>query len=227
MHRGCGIIEGVSYELEDETNITLNRPSSGTRIDRIIVRLNNSLSVRNMQLEVLEGNGTTPADLTRNNNIYEICIAEVTVSADSNILSANIVDKRTNTDLCGIVNSTIGVDGEELYQSFQDYIDSVTDNLVRKDEESIVLSGTITDSVGGTSKNNFTDALLTKLNGIATGATKVVVENKLTSTSTVNALSAYQGKVLNTSISGKQKTITKGTSAPSGGSNGDIYLQYF
>lgn len=48
----------------------------------------------------------------------------------------------------------------------------------------------------GLSTNDFTDTLLTKLNGIATGATKNTVTNSLTSTSTTNALSANQGKVL-------------------------------
>ena len=32
---------------------------------------------------------------------------------------------------------------------------------------------------------------------------------------------------INTSLNGKQKTISVGTSAPSGGSDGDIYIQYF
>jgi hypothetical protein len=32
---------------------------------------------------------------------------------------------------------------------------------------------------------------------------------------------------LTTSVNGKQKAITVGTSTPSGGSNGDIYIQYF
>ena len=67
----------------------------------------------------------------------------------------------------------------------------------------------------------------TKLDGIATGATKNTVENVLTSTSTTNALSAAQGKALKTLVDAKQKTITRGTSTPSGGSNGDIYIQYF
>ena len=40
----------------------------------------------------------------------------------------------------------------------------------------------------------------TKLSGIATGANKTTVTNNLTSTSTTNALSAYQGKVLNEKI---------------------------
>ena len=57
-----------------------------------------------------------------------------------------------------------------------------------------------------------TPAMVTKLDGIETGATKTTVTNNLTSTSTTSALSAYQGKVLNdelqslktTSVNGKQ-----------------------
>lgn len=71
------------------------------------------------------------------------------------------------------------------------------------------------------------DTMKTKLDGIATGANKTTVENILTSTSTTNALSANQGKVLKGLIDAKQKTITRGTATPSGGSSGDIYIQYF
>ncbi len=52
-----------------------------------------------------------------------------------------------------------------------------------------------------------------------------VIDN-LTSGGTTNALSAEQGKNLNTAIGTKQKAITSGTAAPSGGSDGDIYLRY-
>lgn len=48
----------------------------------------------------------------------------------------------------------------------------------------------------GLSTNDYTTAEKTKLAGIETGATKTVVENVLTSTSTTNALSAAQGKLL-------------------------------
>lgn len=48
----------------------------------------------------------------------------------------------------------------------------------------------------GLSTNDFTDAEKAKLAAIAEGATKIVVEDVLTSTSTANALSANQGRVL-------------------------------
>lgn len=55
-----------------------------------------------------------------------------------------------------------------------------------------------------------------KLDGVATGATKNTVENSLSSTSTTNALSAAQGKALNTAISNKTVTLTKLSTATTG-----------
>lgn len=78
----------------------------------------------------------------------------------------------------------------------------------------------------GKALKDLIDTMKTKLDGIATGANKTTVENVLTSTSTTNALSANQGKVLNEKIATKQNTITRGTATPSGGSSGDIYIQY-
>ena len=221
---GAGLIEGADFENTAERIITLERPTSGERVDRIVVQLNDSLDVRQTKLIVKEGNGTTPATLQRDNNIYEICIAEVTVKSTGNITEEDIADKRLNKDVCGIVNSLISVDGEELYQKFQDYIDSVTDNLVRKDEENVDISGIFQDANGGTSENNFTDFYKQKLDGLEDGANKTAINNTLTSTSTDEALSAAMGKKLNDE---KQKKISFGTDVPTGGVDGDLYDQIF
>ena len=59
----------------------------------------------------------------------------------------------------------------------------------------------------------------------AVGDIPAVIDN-LTSTSATDALSANQGKALNTTLAGKQKTITAGTGSPSGGADGDVYIKY-
>lgn len=214
VNAGAGIIEGADFENEDIKILTLERPISGNRIDRVVVKLDRSLAVRETQLYIKSGDGTSPASLQRDNNIYEICLAEVTVKSTSNIEANDVVDKRLDKTLCGIVNSLITVDGEELYQKFQNYIDTVTENLVRKDQDSVTISGVFQDRNGGTSKNNFTDDYKNKLDNISDGANKTIVENVLTSTSTTNALSAAQGKNLKALIDAKQKSITKGTTTP-------------
>lgn len=57
-------------------------------------------------------------------------------------------------------------------------------------------SNFVADSKYVHTDNNFTTALKNKLDGIANGATKVIVENNLTSSSIDNALSANQGRNL-------------------------------
>ena len=135
VKKGCGIIEGADYENESDRLITLERPASGNRVDRIVVQMNSSLETRKSKLIVKQGNGTTPAELTRTDNIYEICIAEVTVKSTSNISAEDITDTRLDITLCGIVNSLISVSGEELYQQFQAYVRSVEENMMLKNED--------------------------------------------------------------------------------------------
>lgn len=222
--KGAGLIEGADFENESDKLFTLERPVSGNRVDRVVVKFDTTLATRATQLYIKQGTGITPAELQRDENVYEICLAEVTVKSTTNITADDVVDKRLNNTLCGIVNSLITVDGEELYQKFQDYIDSVTNNLVRKDEDNVTISGTFQDKNGGTSKNNFTDEYKSKLDSIASGANKTVINNTLTGTSTIEALSAAMGKKLNDE---KQNLIKSGTTIPTGGNNGDIYIQYF
>lgn len=219
---GAGLIEGVDFDNVEERIFTLDRPESGTRIDRVVVQLDNSLDVRAIKLLIKQGNGTTPAELQRDANIYELCIAEITASSSSNLTENNIIDKRLNKDLCGIVNSLISIDGEELYQKFQAYIDTVTEELVRKDQD-IVFKGSVQDSTGRRlSQNDFTDEYVTKLDSLRN--TSVV--NSLTSDYTSAALSAAMGKELNLS---KQNKIKIGTTEPTASEldDGDIYLQIF
>lgn len=138
VNAGAGIIEGADFECEEDKTFTLERPTAGNRIDRVVVKLDKTLAVRETQLYIKAGTGTTPATLQRDDNIYEICLAEVTVKSTSNIETSDIVDKRTNSSLCGIVNSLISVDGEELYQKFQDYIENIKSNLVLKNQDNTI-----------------------------------------------------------------------------------------
>lgn len=151
---GAGIIEGADYELEDEQTFTLERPISGNRVDRVIVRFDRTLAERNTYLLIKQGEETTPATLQRDDNIYEICLAEVTVESTTNITENNVKDTRFNKDLCGIVNSLISVDGEELYQRFQEYIDGIKKNLILSNQDNIIkgkltVMGGITGNVEG------------------------------------------------------------------------------
>ena len=153
--KGAGLIEGADIENEEDRVFTLERPTSGSRIDRVVIKLDKTLAVRETQLYIKKGNGTTPAVLQRDENIYEICIAEVTVKSTTNITASDIIDKRLDKNLCGVVTSLISIDGEELYQRFQQYINNMTDNLVKKNQDSIITGKlTIQGGVEGNVKGN-------------------------------------------------------------------------
>lgn len=216
---GAGIIEGVDFENEDELVLSLERPTTQT-IYMIVVRLDNTLDTRATEIYVKkESEG-----LQRDANIYEICIAKVTAKSTSNLTTDDIEDTRFNKDLCGIVNSLISVDGEELYQKFEAYIDTVTDELVRKDQNIVLKEGCIINDFEGRglSKNDFTDTLKRKLNELS----NTIVMNRLDNSSTVYALSAAMGKKLNDE---KQNKIKYGSTTPTSSqlAEGEIYLQYF
>lgn len=90
------------------------------------------------------------------------------------------------------------------------------------------------DEAGNVIKEYLNDVLteeIEKLVSDTAKSTKTIVENNLDSNSIVNALSSAQGKVLKGLIddldNNKQKNISISTEEPTGGSNGDIHIQYF
>lgn len=174
--KGAGIIEGADYENENEQVYTLERPTTGNRIDRVIVKLDKTLATRETQLYIKQGNGTTPAALQRDDNIYEICLAEVTVKSTTNISEADIKDTRLDKNLCGIVNSLITIDGEEIYQRFQAYVDSVITDMAFKSKDNtftkkIIANGGVKGNVEGNVTGNCSGSS-SSCTGNATSASK-------------------------------------------------------
>lgn len=221
---GAGIIEGVDFENSEEVIFTLDRPATGTRIDRVVVQLNNSLDTRATRLYIKQGNSSGPGELQRDANIYEICIAEVTTNDASNLSDNDIRDTRMNKIVCGVVSSLITIDGEEIINEYKTYVDSIYEELVRKDQDIILENGrTINDSEGrGLSTNDFTDADKRKLDDLS----NTIVMNRLDSSSAFYALSAAMGKKLNDEKQGKIR-VGNTTPVSSQLAEGEIYLQYF
>lgn len=97
---------------------------------------------------------------------------------------------------------------EELYNHYK----TLTSQwFYLKSEVNTLLSGKVDkDGSKGLSSNDYTDAEKTKLSGIATGATKVTVDNALSSTST----NPVQNKVINTALGNKVDAVSgKGLSS--------------
>lgn len=106
IRQGIGFINGRILITDTTEYLNLETaPATQKRIDRIIMRLD--LLNRLIDLVVLTGQpGSTPAApaLTRNDAIYELCLAEVEVGAAYTAISqANITDTRANSEVCGLV----------------------------------------------------------------------------------------------------------------------------
>lgn len=130
VQAGSCFINGYRGKVEEGgENITLDTADINfPRIDRIVARL--SIANREITLEVLKG---TPASnpiaivLTRNSNIYEIALADVTVGKGaSTITQANITDTRLNSSLCGMVSGVVDqLDTTSLFNQYQSWFNEM------------------------------------------------------------------------------------------------------
>lgn len=112
---GRAWIEGHWY-INDTVFTEFSVPTAPTgdrgRVDRIVLRLNVNIEGRLIELVYLTGTASTsptaPA-LTRADGIYEIALADINVGAAvTSITQENIVDQRSNTEVCGWITSPIG-----------------------------------------------------------------------------------------------------------------------
>ena len=133
VNAGRAWINGHYYYNETAYSLPpISTPTGGSRIDRVVLRFNNSIPVRSISLQYLTGTASTspvPPDITRAGNIYDLCLAEITVTANSTTASVN--DMRGNADLCGWVYSVSG-DGSfftSFDNTFTEWFESVKDTL--------------------------------------------------------------------------------------------------
>ena len=101
---GAGIINGKIFMMDSAETLTIEGSNATlNRIDRVVLRLDTDN--RLMELGVLTGEPASEPvapELTRTASIYELCLAEISVTAAAiDITSANITDTRGDAELCG------------------------------------------------------------------------------------------------------------------------------
>lgn len=126
IQEGYAWLEGYLYKIDTEAlALTLDSADPTlNRIDRIIIRLDKTLDNRYVKAFVLKGNPAgdpIAPSLTRDENIYEISLAQIEVLAGKSFIGeAEITDERFDGNVCGIVNSLIKVDTQHLIDRFED-----------------------------------------------------------------------------------------------------------
>lgn len=125
---GFAVIEGA-YFINDSAFNSFTVPTAPTgdysRVDRVVIQLNDSVSVRAAQFVYKQG---TPAAspvapaLVRSGDIYEIALADILVAPMvTEIQQREITDQRPNAELCGWVSTPLGY--EDLIAKIDNDID--------------------------------------------------------------------------------------------------------
>ena len=118
-------LEGRKVSNESDVAMTLDSADPiFPRIDRVVVRTDSTESVRAGVLDILKGeakNNPEAPELTRNDDIYELCLAEIRIAPGAtSISSIDITDTRPNSELCGWVAGLIQqIDISTLYEQYR------------------------------------------------------------------------------------------------------------
>ena len=107
-------------------------PAGGTRYDRVFLRLNKNLSARSISLvyeQGIAGNSPTKPAPVRDNNVYDLVLADIYVG--TNATSLSVKDTRSDAQLCGWVYSTSGDNSffKSLDRAFNDWFESTKNTL--------------------------------------------------------------------------------------------------
>lgn len=135
VNEGEGWING--HKLVNTADLTLTVDASDVllgRIDSVIFYADNT--ERAMGIEIIKGteavNPTAP-DLTRNDNRYEMCLAQITVGKGVTTISNSMIsDTRANSQICGWVagliqqvdTSTLFTQWDTAYSEFMAQMES-------------------------------------------------------------------------------------------------------
>lgn len=131
VNAGRALIQGHLY-LNDETMLKVEEPDAlFDRIDRIVIRYDNSIENRYIKAFVKKGevneNPIAPG-LTRENDIYEISLAQIKiVGGKSFIEQADITDERLDINLCGLASSLVKVPTNIFDEQFKAYMAQIAD----------------------------------------------------------------------------------------------------
>ncbi|WP_302826366.1 hypothetical protein [Anaerofustis stercorihominis] len=130
---GEGWVNG--HKIYNDRDLVFTLPKSDVllgRVDRIVFYEDNT----NLKMDIIPKTGTisatpTPPELTRNESIYEMCLAEITVNKQvTEITQADIRDTRGLSDICGYVQGLIQQVGT---QTLFDQWNTAYDNAIDTD----------------------------------------------------------------------------------------------
>lgn len=213
---GYAVINGHWYQNSAPLNLIIEAADpSYPRIDRVVLRLDLTIEKRNITAMVLTGAPAAqpqPPALVRNDNYYDISLAQVAVPVNAAAAGA-VTDERYDAQVCGLCNGLFTVDLSE----FESRLDGLLADMKAQAQRAV-------DSIAALSNATLLEKIKA-VDGAGSGVDADLLDGQhgayylnyqnLTNKPTLSAL-------------GGQRQILSGTAAPSGslGQNGDVYIQY-
>ena len=120
------------YNDAPKTFAAVTAPAGGSRWDRIMLRLDNTVTERRIALRYVQGvaaNTPTKPVPVQNSEVYELVLADIYVG--TNATSVIVTDTRSDANLCGWVYSTAGDNSffTTLDNDYNTWSKGVKDNL--------------------------------------------------------------------------------------------------
>lgn len=134
VNDGYGFINGYAFRNQTDYQITIPTADGALRrIDRIVLRWD--LTSRLMEIALLTGTpAATPTapTLTRSADRYELALADISVAAGTTTITQSMItDRRSNTDLCGIVEGTVSqIDWAALTSQLDAFMSEYSEAIV-------------------------------------------------------------------------------------------------
>jgi len=132
VNSGRAAIKGKWYHNDDAYTLpAIEVPVGASRIDRVVLRYNKNLSVRDISIAYITGTAATSPTataITRTDAIYDLCLADVLVTSGGTV---TVTDTRADADLCGWLYSTSGDNSffTSLDNAFYEWFGNVRDTL--------------------------------------------------------------------------------------------------
>ncbi len=148
VEKGSANINGYVYELTDKLNLDIKAADELLdRIDSVILRLD--LSERNIKLMILEGGlSSEPVSpvITRNNNVYDLRLANITIAAKTvEITNSMINDTRLDGECGNVTQAVLSLDTSNLFKQYQEWFVTWFENI--KNQLSTDVAGNLQNQI--------------------------------------------------------------------------------
>ena len=199
------------------------------RIDRVIVEWKTTDYADLPEIKILKGTPASTAaapSLTNNTTQRQLSLAQILVAAGTTSITASMItDERLNNNVCGLVTDTLSIDTSVINSQFEELLGQLRTSIEQA-AGSEIIDGSIT-----TSKIAQNAVTTVKIAEGAVTAEKIaaltITADKLADKTVTAAKLADDIPYTKFGLAANQvRKITVGTAAPSGGSDGDVYIRY-